>query len=62
MARVFWDTNLFIYLVEDTPHWGDQVVALRQRMLRRGDLLFTSALTVGEVLVQPKAIARPDLE
>lgn len=62
MARIFWDTNLFIYLLEDTPHWGEQVAALRRRMLRRGDQLFTSALTVGEVLVHPRAVGRYDVE
>lgn len=53
MSRVFWDTNLFIYLIEDVPGWGDKVDALRRRMVARGDQLYTSALTLGEVLVKP---------
>ena len=53
MSRVFWDTNLFIYLVERSEGWGDRVRALRRRMLARGDQLYTSALTLGEVLVKP---------
>lgn len=53
MSRVFWDTNLFIYLVEDVEGWGDRVDILRRRMLTRGDQLYTSALTLGEVLVKP---------
>ena len=52
MSRVFWDTNLFVYLVEGRGR-AKQVVALRQRMMERDDELLTSALTLGEVLVKP---------
>ncbi|MYB54222.1 MAG: type II toxin-antitoxin system VapC family toxin [Acidobacteriia bacterium] len=53
MSRVFWDTNLFIYLIEGTGDRSRQVLELYGRMRERGDSLFTSALTVGEVLVKP---------
>lgn len=53
MSRVFWDTNLFIYLIEDYGHLSERAVALRKRMLSRSDQLYTSALTLGEVLVKP---------
>lgn len=53
MSRVFWDTNLFIYLIEGTGERSRQVLELYGRMRERGDSLFTSALTVGEVLVKP---------
>jgi len=53
MSRIFWDTNLFIYLIEDYGKLSERVVRLRERMLGRGDQLFTSALTLGEVLVKP---------
>jgi predicted nucleic acid-binding protein len=53
MSRIFWDTNLFIYLFEGSPVFGKSVVELRERMLRRGDQLVTSTLTLGEVLVKP---------
>lgn len=53
MSRVFWDTNLFIYLIEGTGDGSRQVLELYGRMRERGDSLFTSALTVGEVLVKP---------
>ena len=53
MSRVFWDTNLFIYLIEGTGDRSRQVLELYGRMRERGDTLFTSALTVGEVLVKP---------
>jgi predicted nucleic acid-binding protein len=53
MSRLFWDTNLFIYLWEDFGSLSNQVLALRNRMLVRGDELFTSAITLGEILVKP---------
>ncbi len=53
MAKVFWDTNLFIYMLEANPKFGPAVKNLRRRMLQRNDRLFTSAMTVGETLVKP---------
>jgi len=53
MSRIFWDTNLFIYLFEDSGAFSKEVVRLRQRMLERGDELYTSTMTLGEVLVKP---------
>jgi len=53
MSRVFWDTNLFIYLFEGTGALAKRVKDLRQAMLERGDQLQTSTLTLGEVLVKP---------
>lgn len=53
MSRVFWDTNLFIYLFEEYGESSKQVVSLRDRMFARRDILFTSTLTLGEVLVKP---------
>jgi predicted nucleic acid-binding protein len=53
VKSIFWDTNLFIYLLEDSPKFGQAVEDLRRRMLRRNDRLLTSAMTVGEVLVKP---------
>src|SRR5277367_1250099 len=53
MSRVFWDTNLYIYLFEDSPKYSKLVAELRQRMLERGDQLVTSAFTLAEILVKP---------
>ena len=55
MTRVFWDTNLFVYLLEGGADAG-RVRQIRARMLSRGDLLVTSALTLGELLVKPREI------
>jgi predicted nucleic acid-binding protein len=60
MSRIFWDTNLFIYLLEDKGELTARVSWLRRSMLARGDQLLTSALTVGEILVKP--VQSGDLE
>jgi len=54
MTRIFWDTHLFLYLFEGGTS-ADDVKRLRERMLARGDRLFTSSVTMGEVLVRPVA-------
>jgi predicted nucleic acid-binding protein len=61
VSRIFWDTNLFIYLVEGRSEAARAVAGLRQRMLERGDQLCTSTLTLGEVLVKPTQAGRADL-
>lgn len=53
MSRIFWDSNLFIYLFEGAGPLSQRVLALRRAMLERGDQLVTSTLTLGEVLVKP---------
>jgi len=53
MTRVFWDTNLFVYLFEGGA-FAARVRQVRARMLERGDQLVTSALTLGELLVRPR--------
>lgn len=53
MSRIFWDTNIYIYLLKGSGPFFERAVALRKAMLTRGDHLLTSALTLGEVLVKP---------
>jgi predicted nucleic acid-binding protein len=53
MSRIFWDTNLFIYLFENYGSLSQTTAALRTKMLARGDQLLTSTFTLGEVLVKP---------
>jgi predicted nucleic acid-binding protein len=53
VSRIFWDTNLFIYLIEDVGDLSERVIGLRKRMVERGDELYTSALTLGEILIKP---------
>lgn len=52
MSRIFWDTNLYIYLFEGHPQFEAPTRALRERMLQRRDKLLTSALTLAEVQVK----------
>jgi predicted nucleic acid-binding protein len=53
MSRIFWDTNLFIYLFEGYGELSERTQKLRKRMVERGDQLLTSTLTLGELLVKP---------
>lgn len=54
MSRVFFDTNLFIYLFEQAPLLCDQVTKLLQRMDQRDDELVTSWMTVAELQIRPR--------
>ena len=62
MARVFWDTNLFIYLFEHNAEWSSRVIEFRKRMLQRRDELLTSYLTIGEALTKPREAGDSHLE
>jgi predicted nucleic acid-binding protein len=53
MSRLFFDTNLFIYWLEDSGPNAEKVFRLAQRMQERRDTIVTSTLTLGEVLVKP---------
>jgi predicted nucleic acid-binding protein len=61
MSRVFWDTNLFIYLFEDYGKHSERTAELRQKMLRRGDELLTSTLAIGELLTGPQKTGNKQL-
>jgi predicted nucleic acid-binding protein len=54
MSRIFWDTNLFIYLFEKHTEFFEPTAALRKRMTERSDELITSAMTLGEIQVGPR--------
>ena len=49
MSRVYWDTMLFIYWLEENPRFGKRVDAVWSRMQERNDQLITGALALGEV-------------
>ena len=53
MSKVFLDTNIFIYLIEDKGSNGRKAVELLERMTARRDSVYTSTLTLGEVLTLP---------
>jgi len=50
MSKVYWDTMLFIYLLEGNRQYGPLVRSIHNRMLQRGDLLCTSCVSLGEIL------------
>jgi predicted nucleic acid-binding protein len=54
VSKIFWDTNVFIYLFEDHPQFSKPTIALRHNMLKRGDQLITSTMTLGEIQVKPR--------
>lgn len=60
MNRIYWDSMLFIYLLEANPVFGKRVQRMHDSMLRRGDIVCTSVFTVGEVLTGPRK--RNDLD
>jgi len=55
MSRVFFDTNLFIYFLEDDGERGARVTEILERLSERQDELLTSTFTLAEVLVKPLA-------
>ena len=56
MSRIYWDTMLFIYLLEGNPQFSPRVEAILKRMQERGDTLCTSVFTLGEVLIGPRKV------
>jgi uncharacterized protein len=50
VSRIYWDTMLFIYWLEDHPHFAKRVGEIRARMQERHDQLITGAFTFAQVL------------
>ena len=53
MSRIYWDTMLFVYWLEDHPQHAARVQQIFDKMEQRRDMLCTSAFTLGELLVGP---------
>jgi predicted nucleic acid-binding protein len=53
MSRIFLDTNFFIYLIEASGQNGGRARHLLRSFSARRDELFTSVMSLGEVLVIP---------
>jgi len=51
MSRIYWDTMLFVYWLEDDPRYAARVRGVLEKMKVRGDQLCTSSFAVGETLV-----------
>ncbi|MGA8089045.1 MAG: type II toxin-antitoxin system VapC family toxin [Terracidiphilus sp.] len=56
MSRIYWDSMLFIYLIEGNPMYAPRVKAIHEEMMRRRDQLVTSVFTLGEVLTGPRKV------
>lgn len=54
MSRVYWDSMLFIYVMEGNPTFGPAVDKILTEMDARGDTLCTSVFCIGEVLTGPR--------
>jgi uncharacterized protein len=61
VSRVYWDTMLFIYWLEDHPEYARKVDAIHSRMEERRDQLITGAFTFGEVLAGAYRKGAPQL-
>jgi predicted nucleic acid-binding protein len=61
MSRVFFDTNIFIYMFEGLEPNRTRMREIRRRMVERGDRLVTSAMTLGELLVKPTKLGQTSL-
>jgi predicted nucleic acid-binding protein len=59
--RIFFDTNIFIYMFEGLEPNRSRMVEIRRRILERGDRIVTSAMTLGEVLVKPTKLGQASL-
>ena len=53
MKRIYWDTMIHAYWLEDHNKLSDRVQHIHDVMLRRGDILCSSNFVLGELLVGP---------
>lgn len=54
MSLIYWDSMLFVYMLEAHPIYGPSVDKILDSMIRRGDTLCASAFGAGEVLTGPR--------
>lgn len=53
MSRIYWDSMVFVYWLEDHPSYAPRVEYIFQSMMARGDRFCASYLSIGEVLARP---------
>lgn len=61
MSKIYWDTMLFVYWLEDHPIHAKRVQQIFSRMEQRRDQLCTSAFTLGELLAGPYKAKAPEI-
>jgi len=54
VTRVYWDSMLFIYMLEGNPTFGPKVRKILNQIVSRGDILSTSVFSIGEILTGPR--------
>lgn len=54
MSLIYWDSMLFVYVLEAHPTFGPPAERILDSMIRRADTLCTSIFTAGEVLAGPR--------
>ncbi len=59
--RVYLDTNIFIYALEDYPEWHEVVTAIFDGICDQKFEAFSSELILTELLVKPLKTGHPDL-
>ncbi len=53
MSRVYWDSMVFIYWLENHPDYAPRTERIFRTMVERGDQLCASYFSLGEVLAGP---------
>jgi predicted nucleic acid-binding protein len=61
VSRVYWDSMVFVYWLDDHPQYAPRAEYIFQSMLTRGDRLCASYLSIGEVLCGTLKHKRLDL-
>ena len=59
--KVFWDTNLFIYLIEESDQYKYKITNMLKFLEENDYEIVTSTLTLGEILTKPYKENRLDL-
>ena len=59
MSRIFWDSMIVIYLLEDHPVFAPRARHLLERSFKRRDELFTSHFALGEILAGAEKSPNP---
>jgi uncharacterized protein len=56
VSHVYWDSMLFIYMLEGNPTFGPKVQRILSQIVNRGDHLSTSVFSIGEILTGPRRL------